>query len=285
MNGLENQARFQSSTGDRRPWVAVSFFIMATLLAACRVSAHDVWLGIPADVEPGELVKVRLFQGHGGASEPLGRNDRRLQRLYAIDPSSSESDLPGLHGADPAGVLRPRAEGPWTIVYLSHPAPHITAANVFNRHLELEGLDHVLEERRRSGLGDTRGRELYSRTLKALLAVGPGPVVDKIRGLDFELVLESADSDQVVVRALGQGRPRADVLVDLHPLRPEPDAAVHSSRSNAVGRVEFAVPSGGAEVWVATAVLAEPMLEADRSTTEQGLDLRTYFTALTFPRP
>ncbi len=285
MRCLKHQAGAESSTRDRRSWVAVSFFMLAATLVTGPVSAHDVWLGIPAGVAPNEVVKARLFQGHGGQSEPLARNDRRLQRLYAIDPAAAETELPGLHGGDPAGLVRPGTAGSWTIVYQSRTAPHITDADVFRRHLELEGLDHVLDQRRRSGRSDTQGRELYSRTLKALLVVGPGPVIDRAQGFDVELVLEAADSDRVILQALRGGRPQGDVLVDLHPLRPGPETPIQSARTDADGRVELAAPSGEAKVWVATAVLAEPMSEAGRSANEPDLDWRTYFTALTFPRP
>ena len=277
---------------DRRRWAAVFFLVICSVLAGQAAIAHDVWLGVPSSSQPGELVRVHLFQGHGfqgqgGESEPLARNDRRLERFYAIDPSAAESDLPGLHGGDPAGVLRPKEPGTWTVVYQSKTASHITEAEVFNRHLMLEGLNEVLDQRRRAGDSDKPGRELYSRTMKALWSVGPARITDAIKGLEVELVLEEVTQDRVLVQALSFGRPLVDVLVDLHPLRPGPEAPMASVRTDVQGRAVFSVPPGTAEVWVATAVVAEPLRQlGDRAAdTQADLDWRTYFTALTFPRP
>ena len=92
------------------------------LLAASTASAHDFWIE-PSRYEPspGELVRLRLLVGQDLQGEGVPRNEVWIQRFDAI-VQGTPSHVVGLDGNDPAGLLRPAAEGALVVAYGSLPS-------------------------------------------------------------------------------------------------------------------------------------------------------------------
>lgn len=246
------------------------------LLPCCAARAHDVWLSpIPNDgVGVGDLVKVELWQGHTHGAEPLARPASRLQRLQALGPGGETVELPGISGRRPAGVFRPKAPGTWRVVYEGRPSLHRLEAGRFEQYLDEEGLAHVLAERRRRSSTHEEGRELVSRSLKALVRIGDATLSDRPSRLPVELVLERIAGDTVELRLLVAGRPAEGVLVDLQAL--DRTSLRLEARTTAEGVVSFRFESSsGPGRWMAAAVLARPSTSVDAA-------WRTFFTTLTF---
>lgn len=257
-----------------------ALFLLAASFASLSADAHDVWIGLPTEVGSSDLWSIRLFQGHGGDSQALARNDRRIERWIAVSPEGEIVDVRGLHGQDPAGFLRPSESGRWTIRYESRPLLHETDAETFQRHLEIEGLDAVIEARRTAGQETSPGRELYFRTLKALFVVEGQAITDSPNGSATELVLADLDATGLSVRLVHDGAPVAGALVDFHPQRPTSNDAAESRRTDSRGGVTFDLPTNAGGPWVVTAVIAEP---ADESAVDH--DWQTHFVALTVAAP
>ena len=243
--------------------------------------AHDVWLSVSADeIGVGGLVQVELWQGHARSPEPLARNARKLERLQAIGPNDHVVDLPGLHGRRPAGVFRATVPGTWRVLYEGRPSLHRLAAESFERYLEEEGLEHVLVERRTSSSQHEEGRELVSRSLKALVPVSPvAKLVDRPVGLPVELVLEE-QGPPIELRLLVDGEPAEGVLVDLQTI--DPAGPRFAARTAAGGVASFRIesPSEGrsseGRLWMAAAVVARPSSSPEAA-------WRTHFATLVFP--
>lgn len=262
-----------------------------------------MWL-VPSSfvVDPGELVSVGLMVGHRDQAETVARDSRRIVRFQQVglgsgavaSPGSTESstpgladtqpasDVPGLDGREPLGHLRPVTAGARALVYESTAALSELPPAAFEAYLLEEGLDTVQAERQRLGEDGLPGRELYSRSLKSLIQVGPGTTrVDRPVGLPLELVLEDVDPD-VVLRLRWRGEPLAGVLVDLirldGPLAGGPGdhaARPRSLRSGPDGSLRVSLGAGS---WLASCVHAE------RATGDEALraEWRTIFASLTF---
>lgn len=233
-----------------------------------------MWLE-PSDFRPGpdEPVSVRLFVGHGESAEPVRRDPRRILRLEAMPPppDDSRSPLVGAVGQDPVGYVRPGHPGTWILAYESSPARSELPADRFEAYLAEEGLERVRRLRKERGTEGEPGRELYSRSLKSLVAVGGRPLEDREIGLPLELVLESVGTS-VVARVRFRGRPLPGALVELSELGSDRDIA---QRADAEGRVRW--PARPAR-WRLAVVHSEPV----STTSTAEADWRSWFSTLTF---
>lgn len=243
---------------------------------------HDMWIEpVPGPIEPGDLVRMDVRMGHGGAVEPVLRNEGRLLRAEGHGPSRT-LDLPGLHGAQPMGVLRPDEPGTWILAYEGNAAPHRLTPGRFEDYLAEEGLEHIAELRRRAGTTETPGTELYSRSLKGLVTVGADAhdgrrPEDRRIGLPLELVLERIEGDgHLTLRLYADAPPRGPLAgskVDFRrPDGPEPEAW---GRTDDDGRIRVRLDPGP---WVAATVWM-------REEPSEAADWRTVFTTLTFVLP
>jgi uncharacterized GH25 family protein len=259
----------------RAPWLLLVLGALAPTAAA-----HDMWIVPPAATAAGEAAEVRLQVGHAGGAETVRRDGRRLARFAALGPGGEELPVVGLDGAEPAGVFRPGNAGSWTVVYESHDAFSELPADRFDHYLEEEGLDAIRVLRRRSGHDAEPGRELYSRSLKSLVRVGPEPAADRLAadravGLPLELVIETEPAlwgaGALQLRLLLRGGPLAGALVDVVDL--DDGSRVATPRTDGDGRVELELGPG---TWMASVVHMEAETASPRA------DWRSVFTTLTW---
>lgn len=245
--------------------------IAAGILAMPAVMmAHDFWIEPSAfRVAPGALVRVALRVGHVFDGDPVVRDPSRFQQFVIADRDGVRPIL-GQDSVDPAGLLRPStAEGVHVIGYHSLPVPHWLEARAFERYLHEEGLDAINDRRNLRGEHDLPGREVFSRTAKALVAVGDGSAggYDRRLGLPLELFVEanpyqSVMGDVLPVRLLYLGIPLRDAVVTAFnehaPDQPE------RARTDAGGRVSVSVNRPGR--WLIKSVHmvpAAPGVDAD----------------------
>jgi hypothetical protein len=296
------------------------------VLAAAPASAHDLWIE-PATFgpAPGSMVAVALRVGDGLPGEPMPRRQERIVRFALVGPLEAsaeslerppaetlleETPLDGVEGVAPAGFARVGGPGLYAVVYRSTEAAIELPATKFESYLAEEGLERIVDLRAARGESGEPGRELYSRSVKALLAAGAAGGAggggaggnrvpsaahagDRPLGLDLELIAERDPRDGPApggfpFRLLRAGEPLAAVLVEAvlldqrldQPLdRPldrsagEPTGPL-AARSDAAGRVRFDLAAPGR--WRITAV---DMREAPAGS---GADWRSVWTALTF---
>lgn len=264
----------------------VSWIGVAALAVAAPLVAHDLWIE-PAEltIEPDRPMAVSLHIGHPaeGGFEPVRRDPSRWERFALVGPSG-ESEIPGLDGSTPAGVIRPENPGRYVVVLRSRDAVSRLPAERFHDYLIEEGLERIADLRQHRGEGDEPGVELYSRALKALVTVTPdgtappGPA-DRPLGLRLELVAETdparaAPSEPLRFRLLFEGEPLGKALVEARHLA-EPSREL-SGRTDAEGRVRFPLDSSGP--WLVTAV---HMVEAPPNRKARW---QSIWAALTFER-
>lgn len=269
----------------------LSFVAAAVLLFAEGAAAHDVWLDVaPYEagsriVQVGQRADVRLLVGHGVQDpETVARNERLIVEFVARSPDGEDVPVPGLHGMDPAGVFRADRAGLWSVRYIGRAVEHRLEAEAFESYLMEEGLDQILEARRQSGDSSTPGRELFSRSLEALVPVDGGssaswrwsavPSQDQPSlDLPVRFRLRSLE-DRVEVQLLAGGEPVADALVDLR----RDGLPAGTRRTGDDGRFSLSRRDLKPGIWVVTAVVMTPI-------DDPRADWRTIFAALTFPWP
>jgi len=170
------------------------------------------------------------------------------------------------------------APGLHVVGYWSHPGGVELPADKFDTYLRDEGLDAIAAQRvERPSTAPVRER--FARCAKSLLQVGPATAsaADRRLGLPLELIAErnpyAIGPDQLLpLRLTYQDRPLAGALVAaINSLDP---AVRRSARSDADGRVQFALHPGG--LWLVKAV---HMVEAAADT---GAQWSSLWASLTF---
>lgn len=253
--------------------------LLIGLAAATAARAHDFWLEpstyTPA---PGQRVAVRLRVGDHFPGDPFARTSGRIER-FAVFGGAGDAIVAGAEGVDPAGYLVAGGPGLYQIVYDSNHASLDLSGEKFERHLAEQGLERISELRRRAGRSAVAAKEVYSRSVKALIAVGggAGEGYDRPAGLPLELIPERnpfllTPGDELPVRLLYQGKPLAGAWVQAR--NPRRDVETVSGRTDREGRLRLRLASGG--TWLVKAV---HMIPAPR---ESGADWESFWASLTF---
>lgn len=226
------------------------------LTSAAPALAHDYWLEFdPLHAPPGGALGLSLHVGEDFVGEEYKamRRDRTVSFLHLR--STGETDLlPGaVDGAKPL-VRIPVASGGHLFGLERNLARIEMRALKFNRYLKHEGLVAAFAERRRAGERLRRGRERYTRHLKAFVQVGDAAdgVSTRVLGHRIELVpgrdlatLRTGERFAVTLRF--EGAPLAGAMVEAF-VRPPGGGEPRGQKavSDAQGRVEFTAMEAGA---------------------------------------
>lgn len=263
----------------REIWMRPSWVVVVAMLAT-PLFAHDFWIE-PSDYQPsrGELVSLHLRVGDAFRGEPVARNVPRIERFIVRD-SSGERPVPGAHGSDPAGSIH--AVGSVALIgFRSRPIRHGDMAPArFESYLREEGLETVLKARAARGETSRPGREIYSRSAKAIIGNAPGDAEIWARpfGFRFEIVpvsnpLDGTDGAPLEVRVLFEGDAAEGVLVTA--MAEENAARKVTARSDENGRAVLPIEPG---IWLLKAV---HMVEAPSGI---GADWESIWATLSFRR-
>jgi uncharacterized GH25 family protein len=252
-------------------------------LAAPALQAHNFWIEPSAFTPaPGQRVAVRLRVGQELQGDPVPRDPGLMKRFVTIGPNGAEVTVPGVPNTEPAGFLALQAPGLYTIVYESGRSAVELEAAKFETYLKEEGLETVSARRARQGKTAAPAREVFSRSAKALVAVGDGsgPGFDRVVGQRLELVAEKnpyalANGGELPVRLLYQGKPLAGALVMV--LQRGRPGAVAAVRSDARGRATLKLDRPG--LWLIKAVHMIP------APADAGADWESFWASLTFALP
>lgn len=251
---------------------------------AAPAAAHDLWLELSAGTPPaGATVTIDVRVGDRFPGDALPWRPAATVRFAVVGPAGERPVEPG--AGVPAASFAVAEPGDHAVVFRSGEAPIELPADKFDSYLAEEGLEAVAAWRAANGHGDRPGRELFSRSVKALVRAGPGAALAPAgrrslhtlpTGLDLELVpaaspYDLAAGDDLELVLLWRGRPLAGALVEAL-LREEP-ARIYSRRTDARGVVRLPATAPG--FWRLSAV---HMQAADGS----EADWRSVWSTLTF---
>lgn len=242
------------------------------LLWVTPVVAHDFWIE-PSTFRPapGDAVAISLRVGERFRGNPVVRNNAFIERFVVRDAAGTRP-VDGADGSDPAGAIRVARGGAMVVTYRSVPRPVELDAETFEAYLREEGLEAVIEARRRRGESDRPGREIYSRCAKTILGDGDSSAP---AGLRLEIVPESPLREaKVRFRVDYESKPLAGArVVAIH--REGPLLTVQG-QSDHDGRVTLDLPRGG--VWLVKTV------HMIRAAKRSGADWESLWASLTFER-
>lgn len=257
--------------------------LAVALLIPIGASAHDYWLEPETFFPPvSKAVNVRLHVGEHLTSEaerPFQRKPTVRFQLLAIGVTEDLARS-GKDGETPAAHFTPAKPGGHLIVLDRSPQLIKLEADRFNKYLAVEGLDAILNQRRKAGEEQKDGRERYSRYLKCLLQSGTeqDETFRRVLGQKLELVPQADPyrlkvGDQLPVQVLFDGKPLAGVRVAAyHRADGKPVEQVHMT--TAEGLVQIKLERSG--TWLVRLVHMRRCEEA------AAADWESYWGAYTF---
>jgi uncharacterized GH25 family protein len=243
--------------------------------------AHDFWIE-PQNFRPAVQEQVpivlRVGQDFTGTSQPMV--PRWFSNYSATGPSGTQQ-VTGFVGDDPAGSFTPDAPGDWVIGYRSTQAFVEIDPPRFNKYLETEGLEWVMEARQERGEADINAREIYSRCAKSLVRVGDEPVAggfDTVLGYRLELIperdpYELQPGDGLPLRLIYEGKPLEGTLIIA--FTAEDPTRQQRLRTDADGRVVVQLSEAGTWLIKGVHIIELP------DTNEQA-DWESFWASLTF---
>lgn len=257
--------------------ILASFLIAAGL--ALPAQAHDCWLRPSSYTpEPAAKLSIDVCVGMQLKAEIQPRKAEKIVRFFALDPAGASSAIGGVDGKAPAGEFVPDKAGLWWLGYENKPNSIELEAAKFEAYLREEGLESVIEARKRLHEESEPGRELYSRSVKSLVRCGKGPTkgFDRDLGQPLELVL---CNDPFALRAgeklefelRFRGKPLAGALVGC---QREGASEESHARTDEKGRVRFELAQSGMHL-----AHVVHMLEAESGS---GARWRSYWSSLSF---
>jgi uncharacterized GH25 family protein len=267
--------------GHRYPSVIAATF---AVLLASRAMAHDFWIE-PSTFRPaaGERVMAALRVGQKLNGEALPRIPQLIDRFVIKGESGLEGSVVGRPGADPAGIAFIADGGLHWIGYQSNPYPVALEAPKFEDYLRDEGLERIIDARKKAGRSASPGRERFYRCAKVLLdtpggtPAGTSRVVDTPLGFTLELLPRKnpyvvQPGGELPLSLLFRGKPMADVLV-VAMSKDDPEKAIRA-RTDAKGHVTLRLAHAG--FWLIKAVHMEA------APADSGVDWESWWASITF---
>lgn len=190
-----------------RSWVM--FFLLIASFLPAQVQAHEFWL-VPHDSMTRTNKNVAL-EARVGPTWPGVQTSRQLNLVsdfQAVDALGSMEVL-GRDGSRVIGHLRTRTPGATVVSLRTNNTPLELSGDEFNQYLKEEGLQHILDYRKKNGLLAEASHEQFSRCAKTIILVdGQSQGFDRVAGMPLELVpvtepLSYKSGDPFTVRFAG----------------------------------------------------------------------------------
>jgi uncharacterized GH25 family protein len=257
--------------------IAIAIFVT---LIGLQASAHDFWIE-PSTFHPavGDRVTAALRVGQKLAGDPLPNIPPLIDR-FIVRGSGGERPVVGRAGADPAGIAFIAEGGLHWIGYQSNPYPVALEGAKFEDYLRDEGLERIIDARKKSGQSAAPGRERFYRCAKALLETPGVEAFDTPLGFMLELVPRANPYALKRARDLPlaltfRGKPIANVLV-VAMSKDDPSKTIRA-RTDANGRVTLRLAHAG--FWLIKAVHMEA------APADAGVDWESWWASITFELP
>lgn len=267
-------------------------FNAAILGCLSTAAAHELWLdAAPYHVAAGKAISADVRNGERFKGARQIFNPRSFAR-FEIASGDTNTPVEGRLGDRPAMSSRVLADGLHRLIYDARPKTVRYAEwEKFAAFAAHKDFPDIAERHRARGLPNEGFSEVYTRHVKALVAVGDGMGADAPAGLETEFValanpyrLEAGgDPAQPVlpVRLLYQGKPRADAQIEVFAKAADGTVTITLTRTDSDGVARIPVVPDTTYLLDAV-VLRVP--DAERAA-EFGGVWETLWAALTFRVP
>ena len=225
------------------------FVLAFGLSMTSGANAHEFWISPEAYlVKPGDQVQAHLRVGQEFKGGSYSFNPRNFTRFDVVT-ADTLSPAPGRIGDTPALNMKAPEEG---LLVIAHETSDFyltyTEWAKFEKFARHKDFVPLLEDHESRGLPKDRFVEQYSRHAKSLISIGNGQGADKELGLRTEIVaLANPYTDELgvlPVKVLLDGKPRADVQVELFDKAPDGTVEISLYRTNADGIGEVPIKPG-----------------------------------------
>ena len=200
-----------------------SFIIILLLVIIHSLSsAHDFFL-YPSSfhAKPGNTVTIAIHVVDVFPGKFIKWNSQRVLRFEHWE-GKDKMNLTGVKPLNDSSGVRIKLEKPGVHLFALDWTARLIELNPdnFKHYLESEGLDHVLQLRKKRGEENKPGRERYSRYVKTFIGAGTGEnqTSNQIVGQLIELIpldnpCDRRVGDSLRVQLLFRGKPLANALV------------------------------------------------------------------------
>jgi len=188
--------------------------VLALIVTAAALHAHEFWLMPDFAVRPGQLMKI---VAHTGDRFPVG--DSALELDHSARGKVDVTGIRVLEKSTEAEVVVKEA-GNYVIAVEIKPRPIELAAGEFDDYLAPAGLISIIEMRANAKQENEPGKELYAKYAKSLVAVGSAKddMATRALGLKLEIIpvkdpAQIRPGEKLPVRVLFDGRPLGNAQV------------------------------------------------------------------------
>jgi uncharacterized GH25 family protein len=180
--------------------------------------AHDLWLIPPEKAMPKQPVRITAGVGMDFPNSVFAADTERYPRKFVVQPDGKQVPLASDGKQDLAAYLKfePTQLGIHVIAVQTTPKVLELEADRFNEYLVTDGMPHIFRLRAKEKTLNKDAKERYSKSPKALIAVGDSTKGEwsKPLGLPLELVplqnpFTRKVGDTLGVRVLFQEKPLA----------------------------------------------------------------------------
>jgi uncharacterized GH25 family protein len=257
--------------------------IVSLLLAALPGAAHDYWLVPDAFfVKPGDETALHLHVGDDFVSEkerPFQKTP--IVRFNLVHGKETMDLIPlGVEDKTPFAKVALKKAGTYLVRMDRSPQKIELDPEKFNKYLADEGLDAILEQRKKLGEDKQPGRERYSRCLKSLLQCGDERDATATAAVGQTLEIIPLDNpyslkggDTLKVRVLFDGKPLKGAKVFAH-RRAGDKVTTQAATSDADGTAAFKLDGEGSYL--------VRLVHMRRCAGVEGVDWESFWAALTF---
>ena len=200
-----------------------------TLLTVCLVTfltlagAHEFWLQpVKFFLKSGERLVVSFKVGENFMGEPWDLKNNRIEKLELHQGSKSVnlSDSVNLANAKDNLSVTLKEEGTHLLVMQSNNAFMELEGEKFDAYLKEEGMDEILDHRKKTNTLAVPAKEFYSRHAKLLIQVGDkkDDTYKKVMGFPVEIIPDRnpytlKQGDPIRFKILFEGKPVFGVKV------------------------------------------------------------------------
>jgi hypothetical protein len=261
--------------------------IVFALFCASAAHSHEFWIEpTKYQVESGASLDAHLRNGENFKGISLGWFDRRFTRFDMVS-GDTIAPVEGRMGDTPA--LQATAPPDGLLVVLHETTEQSLTYKTwekFLRFVEHKDFAQAVEIHEANGWPKEDFREIYTRHVKSLIAVGTGDGSDRPFGLKTEFVALSNPyseefNGEMRVQVNYQGAPRAYAQVEVFARAPDGAVDVSLYRTDDKGQVTIPVLAG--HEYLFDAVVLRPSSHA--GTEENAPVWESYWAALTFAVP
>jgi len=247
--------------------ILLSFVLIVGLGLA---QAHEFWMQpVNFFLKPGEHLLVSFKVGEGFMGEPWDLAAHKIERLDLHRPTQSRNVIDSVYRDLKKNnlSLRLKDEGTYLLAMQSDNAFIAMEADKFNAYLTEDGLDDILDARKKTNTLDQPSKEYFRRHSKLLVQVGKKTdnTFSKVVGLPLEIIPEQNPyalkiGDPIGFKVLFEGKPLFGAKVRIWN-RFENRTTLQNIYTEKTGLVETRVSNPG--MWMVSVVKMVPSKQGD----------------------